>query len=129
MAGTAGGDASAPWQSLAQGYEAARAREDSLDRLVEWPAQRAVLGDVVGRSVLDVGCGNGAKLVAADAPRYQSCSHWRIATDAASASRSSLEVGNGSDSCRRVHVGCTSAKVPSESWTITASLASTPRPG
>jgi len=50
------------WQKLAPDYELARAREDSLDRLVEWPAQRDLLGDVTGRSVLDVGCGNGAKL-------------------------------------------------------------------
>ncbi len=56
------GDASQPWLDLAPDYERARAREDSLDRLVEWPAQRDVLGDVTGRSVLDVGCGNGAKL-------------------------------------------------------------------
>lgn len=47
---------------LAPDYEKARSREDSLDRLVEWPAQRDVLGDVTGRSVLDLGCGNGAKL-------------------------------------------------------------------
>jgi SAM-dependent methyltransferase len=57
-----GGDASRPWLTLAQGYEQARAKEDSLDRLVEWPAQRDLLGDVDRRSVLDVGCGNGAKL-------------------------------------------------------------------
>ncbi|MHA7986878.1 class I SAM-dependent methyltransferase [Rathayibacter sp. CAU 1779] len=55
-------DARQPWLALAQDYERARAREDSLDRLVEWPAQRELLGDVAGRSVLDVGCGNGAKL-------------------------------------------------------------------
>ena len=47
---------------LAPDYERARSKEDSLDRLVEWPAQRDVLGDVAGRSVLDVGCGNGGKL-------------------------------------------------------------------
>jgi SAM-dependent methyltransferase len=57
-----GGDESQPWLSLAEGYEQARAKEDSLDRLAEWPAQRDLLGDVDGRSVLDVGCGNGAKL-------------------------------------------------------------------
>ncbi|MGW5355749.1 class I SAM-dependent methyltransferase [Streptomyces sp. NPDC004031] len=57
-----GGDASEPWQALARDYERARAKEDSLDRLVEWPAQRGVLGDVASRSVLDLGCGNGAKL-------------------------------------------------------------------
>lgn len=61
QAGSAG-DASQPWLGLAPDYERARSREDSLDRLVEWPAQREVLGDVTGRSVLDVGCGNGSKL-------------------------------------------------------------------
>jgi SAM-dependent methyltransferase len=55
-------DPSEPWLQLAPDYERARAKEDSLDRLVEWPAQRDLLGDVSGRSVLDVGCGNGAKL-------------------------------------------------------------------
>lgn len=56
------GDASRPWTELASGYEQARAREDSLDRLVEWPAQRDMLGDVTGLSVLDAGCGSGAKI-------------------------------------------------------------------
>jgi SAM-dependent methyltransferase len=51
------------WSELAPDYERARAKEDSLDRLVEWPAQRELLGDVVGRSVLDLGCGNGGKLI------------------------------------------------------------------
>lgn len=60
-AGTA--DASRPWQTLSSGFEQARAREDSLDRLVEWPAERVLLGDVTGLSVLDAGCGNGAKVV------------------------------------------------------------------
>jgi SAM-dependent methyltransferase len=55
-------DPSQPWQELAADYERARAREDSLDRLVEWPAERDVLGDVTGRSILDLGCGNGGKL-------------------------------------------------------------------
>jgi SAM-dependent methyltransferase len=50
------------WQGLAAGYEHARAREDSLDRLVEWPAEREILGDVTARSILDLGCGNGGKL-------------------------------------------------------------------
>lgn len=58
----ASGDASRPWQTLASGYEQARAREDSLDRLVEWPAQRALLGDVTGLNILDAGCGSGAKI-------------------------------------------------------------------
>lgn len=56
------GDSSRPWLELASDYERARAKEDSLDRLVEWPAQREILGDVAERSVLDVGCGNGAKV-------------------------------------------------------------------
>jgi SAM-dependent methyltransferase len=60
--GLGGGDASRPWPALSAGFEEARAREDSLDRLVEWPAQRALLGDVTGLSILDVGCGNGAKV-------------------------------------------------------------------
>ena len=55
-------DADRPWSRLAPDYERFRAREDSLDRLVEWPAQRAMLGDVTGLAVLDVGCGNGGKL-------------------------------------------------------------------
>jgi SAM-dependent methyltransferase len=55
-------DASQPWESLAPDYERARSREDSLDRLVEWPAQRALLGDVTGLAALDAGCGNGAKI-------------------------------------------------------------------
>ena len=57
-----GRKAGQPWARLAPDYERARTREDSLDRLVEWPAQRGLLGDVTGRSVLDVGCGNGGKL-------------------------------------------------------------------
>jgi SAM-dependent methyltransferase len=56
------GDPSEAWLELAPDYERARTREDSLDRLVEWPAQRQLLGVVAGRSVLDVGCGNGGKL-------------------------------------------------------------------
>jgi SAM-dependent methyltransferase len=47
---------------LAPDYERARGEDDSLDRLVEWPAQRHCLGDITGRSVLDLGCGNGGKL-------------------------------------------------------------------
>lgn len=61
-AGLSGGDLSRPWSDLASDYEHARAKEDSLDRLVEWPAERALLGDVNGMSVLDAGCGNGGKI-------------------------------------------------------------------
>ena len=52
-----------PWSRLAPDYERAREREDSLDRLVEWPAQRSLLGAVSGVSFLDLGCGNGSKLL------------------------------------------------------------------
>jgi len=55
-------DPSRAWHELAPDYERARSREDSLDRLVEWPAQRDLLGEVTGLSVLDLGCGNGGKL-------------------------------------------------------------------
>jgi len=66
-AGSDGDSANNPseaWQELAADYEQARAREDSLDQLVEWPAERGLLGDVTGRSILDLGCGNGGKLAA-----------------------------------------------------------------
>lgn len=52
-----------PWIGLAPDYEHYRSREDSLDRLVEWPAQRSMLGAVAGCSVLDLGCGNGGKVI------------------------------------------------------------------
>lgn len=61
-AGSAGDDANEAWARLANDYERGRAREDSLDRLTEWPAQRDLLGDVTGLCLLDVGCGNGGKL-------------------------------------------------------------------
>jgi SAM-dependent methyltransferase len=64
-AGSDGDSARSPseaWRELAGDYERARSREDSLDRLVEWPAERDLLGDVTGRSILDLGCGNGGKL-------------------------------------------------------------------
>jgi SAM-dependent methyltransferase len=61
-AGPSGLDSAQPWKQLAPDYERARSREDSLDRLVEWPAQRECLGEITGRSVLDLGCGNGGKL-------------------------------------------------------------------
>lgn len=56
------GDSSRPWRALSTNFERARAREDSLDRLVEWPAERALLGDVTGLAILDAGCGDGSKV-------------------------------------------------------------------
>jgi len=50
------------WSELALDYERARQRSDSLDSLVEWPAQLSLLGDVTGKRLLDLGCGNGGKL-------------------------------------------------------------------
>lgn len=51
------------WSRLLPDYENRRAREDSLDRLVEWDAQRKLVGDVRRADVLDVGCGNGEKSI------------------------------------------------------------------
>ncbi|GAB3769654.1 class I SAM-dependent methyltransferase [Microlunatus parietis] len=51
------------WKRLLDDYEAGRAKPDSLDRLLEWDAQCQLIGDLRGRSVLDVGCGNGSKAV------------------------------------------------------------------
>ncbi|MEU8226342.1 methyltransferase [Kribbella sp. NPDC048915] len=52
-----------PWQTLTTAYEQSRGREDSLDQLMEWEAQRSLIGSVQGSTVLDVGCGNGAKTI------------------------------------------------------------------
>jgi SAM-dependent methyltransferase len=52
-----------PWQTLTTDYEQRRAREDSLDQLMEWDAQRSLIGSVEGKAVLDVGCGNGGKAI------------------------------------------------------------------
>jgi SAM-dependent methyltransferase len=49
------------WRQMAPAYEAARGRPDSLDPLVEWPAELDAIGDPTGLTVLDVGCGNGGK--------------------------------------------------------------------
>ncbi|MGZ0149301.1 class I SAM-dependent methyltransferase [Kribbella sp. WER1] len=52
-----------PWQTLTTDYEHRRSREDSLDRLMEWDAQRSMIGSVEGKTILDVGCGNGGKAI------------------------------------------------------------------
>jgi len=49
------------WDNLSWKYEAAQVRSDSLDSLVEWPAQLRAVGEVQGKSILDVGCGSGRK--------------------------------------------------------------------
>lgn len=52
-----------PWRTLTTDYEQRRSREDSLDRLLEWDAQRSLIGSVEDRTILDVGCGNGTKAI------------------------------------------------------------------
>ncbi|MGD0940632.1 MAG: methyltransferase domain-containing protein [Terracidiphilus sp.] len=51
--------ASQPWDTLAQVY--ATSRHVSTDQLVEWPAQLKMCGSIIGKRVLDVGCGTGDK--------------------------------------------------------------------
>lgn len=60
--GRKGSDATArTWNALAEGYESARTRPDSLDVLIEFPAQLSLIGEVAGKRVLDLACGSGAK--------------------------------------------------------------------
>lgn len=51
------------WQRIAADYERVRASGVSLDALIEWPAQQRLIGAVQGQTVLDVGCGSGAKSI------------------------------------------------------------------
>lgn len=50
-----------PWDDLAKAYEDASTRKDSLDVLLDWPAQLRAVGKVHGKSLLDLGCGSGRK--------------------------------------------------------------------
>lgn len=50
-----------PWHQLAEPYEYDRASRESLDSVLEWPAQLSAIGDVRGLEILDVGCGSGMK--------------------------------------------------------------------
>lgn len=47
------------WETLAQVY--AESRQVSIDKLIEWPVQRELVGNFCGKHVLDVGCGTGDK--------------------------------------------------------------------
>lgn len=47
------------WDEIAKSYAASR--EVSADKLIEWPAQLRMVGEVRGLDVLDVGCGTGEK--------------------------------------------------------------------
>jgi SAM-dependent methyltransferase len=51
------------WHELAGDYELGRRKPDAFYRILDWPAELSVLGDVTGLDVLDVGCGSGAKSV------------------------------------------------------------------
>jgi len=56
-----GEKAKTTWDALAPAYAAAAARPDSLDRLLDFPCQQRLIGDVGGKRILDLGCGNGYK--------------------------------------------------------------------
>ncbi len=60
---TLGDAAKATWDALAPAYDTAIARPDSLDRLLDFPCQLRLIGDVTGKRILDLGCGNGYKAV------------------------------------------------------------------
>ncbi len=47
--------------ALADDYERARQRDDSLDRLLDYPCQLRLVGDLRGLRILYLGCGSGAK--------------------------------------------------------------------
>jgi SAM-dependent methyltransferase len=49
------------WEELSTKYEALSVQADSLDTLLDWPAQLRAVGDVVGKRILDIGCGSGRK--------------------------------------------------------------------
>ena len=38
------------WEKMSDEYETSRKKEDSLDTLVEWPAQKSIIGNVEGKS-------------------------------------------------------------------------------
>lgn len=46
---------------LSESYERERASPQSLDAVLEWPAELEMIGPVEGLDILDVGCGGGAK--------------------------------------------------------------------
>jgi hypothetical protein len=51
------------WRTLTTDYQQSLAREDSLDRLMEWDAEREVIGSIAGKEMLDVGCDSGGKAI------------------------------------------------------------------
>ncbi len=49
------------WNQQARNYEQAQVKTDSLDTLIEYPAQLRAIGDVKGKKILDIACGSGRK--------------------------------------------------------------------
>jgi SAM-dependent methyltransferase len=56
-------DVRAAWNQLAEPYELARTKPASPDELIEYPQQIDMMGDIRGKTILDIGCGSGAKCV------------------------------------------------------------------
>lgn len=54
-------DAKLTWDRLAEYYESRRKSSDSLDILLEFPAQLEAVGNFKNKSILDLGCGSGEK--------------------------------------------------------------------
>jgi len=49
------------WDIQANSYEQSQLKPDSLDSLIEYPAQLSAIGDVTGKTILDMACGSGRK--------------------------------------------------------------------
>jgi len=49
------------WNKIAESYEQSQIRKDSFDSLVDYPAQRAAMGDIENKRILDIACGSGRK--------------------------------------------------------------------
>ena len=47
------------WNSTAEAYERFNSAPDSYSYTIEWPCIKALLPDIKGRDVLDIGCGTG----------------------------------------------------------------------
>jgi len=52
-------DARRTWEAAAEGYRAHCGEEANWNKLVEIPAMLRMLGDVAGKRVVDIGCGQG----------------------------------------------------------------------
>ena len=52
MSGDETGALASGWHELAGDYELGRRKPDAFDRILDWPAELSVLGDVTGLDVL-----------------------------------------------------------------------------